>query len=167
LTTITFTKEGDWRVFDKWNFSAWAERVNHSWGDKVLAALVEEAPFKTGAMKSGLRKTSMISGSEMTLLYEDDVPYFNSVVHGAVAHDIPYAFGMGKKSSDYPPGPSPRGVIAPFGIGGRFDGKFHPGIGNTAYGYPEPNDFPLYVWATMGEAFMSSLAESIKQEFVL
>jgi len=41
----------------------------------------------------------------------EQIPYAQSILEGAQAHDIPNAFGRGPR----------------FGIGGRFNGKFHPG----------------------------------------
>ena len=52
------------------------------------------------------------------------VPYAQFLEEGTAPHDIPHAFGYG---SIYPPKPNPYTHQEPYGVGGRFNGKWHPG----------------------------------------
>lgn len=74
---------------------------------------------KTGCLEDSLVKRAETVAGELAIRLVSDTTScserresYSLVVHnGSVAHDIPGAFG----------------IPAPFGIGGRFDGKFHPG----------------------------------------
>ena len=54
----------------------------------------------------------------------DRVPYAVYLEEGTAPHDIPHAFGYGTLK---PPKKNPYTKEFPFGVGGRFYGKFHPG----------------------------------------
>lgn len=77
------------------------------------------APRRTGCLQDSIVKRFETDGENMAVrIVSDTSPcspshtsYSLFVHEGTSPHDIPGAFG-------YPP---------PFGIGGRFDGKFHPG----------------------------------------
>ena len=83
-------------------------------GDK-LTMLIKQAswfPFKSGNLKFHATSGSMYDSSTYRIHFSGTVaPYLEYLEEGTRPHDIPRAFG-------YP---------LPFGIGGRFDGKFHPG----------------------------------------
>lgn len=69
-------------------------------------------PYKTGRLKFHAMKSAMENDDLFHLKYDSKVaPYVEYLQEGTKAHDIPRAFGR----------------PLPFGIGGRFGGKFHPG----------------------------------------
>lgn len=69
-------------------------------------------PFRSGNLKFNATSGTMISSTTYRIHFSSTVaPYLEFLEEGTNPHDIPRAFG-------YP---------LPFGIGGRFDGKFHPG----------------------------------------
>jgi hypothetical protein len=73
-------------------------------------------PLKTGNLKNSAVYTQPLSQaigySSAEIVFDSAVaPYIDFLEYGTEPHDIPRAFG-------YP---------LPFGIGGRFGGKFHPG----------------------------------------
>jgi hypothetical protein len=73
-------------------------------------------PFKTGRLRDMATYVApgekLINASTYCIVFDSSVaPYVGFLEEGTKPHDIPGAFG-------YP---------RPFGIGGRFDGKFHPG----------------------------------------
>lgn len=83
-------------------------------------AVIREMPRKTGCLQDSLVKRFELSDTGMLAvrLVSDTTPcsptrtaYSLFVHEGTAPHDIPNAFGWGPT----------------FGIGGRFDGKFHPG----------------------------------------
>jgi hypothetical protein len=73
---------------------------------------------RTGCLYGSLVKRAETFGDELAIRIQSDTTscsaerksYSLFVHNGSDAHDIPGAFG----------------IPAPFGIGGRFDGKFHP-----------------------------------------
>ena len=69
-------------------------------------------PYKTGVLRDDTWG-DMISNSTFKIEFnhKGQSPYVQYLEEGTTAHDIPGAFGK----------------PLPFGIGGRFDGKFHPG----------------------------------------
>lgn len=171
MIDITIYKTGNWKPFSRWNFEKWARKVSKDPGDRLLEELRVSAPVGkngTGFLKDSLFKSTVISPSELMLSYGDTAPYFNAVVYGAKPHDIPNAFNWGPdRGTAQDSGNSNYNAYGGhFRSLGPFDGKFHPGIGNTAYGYDEANNFPVRVWATMGEQFKTRLAELIKEEFL-
>lgn len=76
-------------------------------------------PFDTGALKRNTRGTFSRQETVFTLTIKDNgvirggkrVRYLEALENGSPDHDIPNAFGGGPL----------------FGIGGRFNGHFHPG----------------------------------------
>lgn len=83
-------------------------------GEKVLFEIKSAPwfPYKTGNLKFNATSGRMISQNTYLIHFDGTIaPYVAALENGSTPHDIPGAFGR-----DYP-----------FGIGGRFDGKFHPG----------------------------------------
>lgn len=86
---------------------------------KVQMAARAQAPRRTGCLQESIVKRVETHGGEIAIrIVSDTTPcspsrtsYSLYVHEGTVPHDIPGAFG----------------IPSPFGIGGRFDGKFHPG----------------------------------------
>lgn len=69
-------------------------------------------PYKSGNLKFNATKGSMLEPTIYRIHFDSSVaPYVEYLEEGTSPHDIPGAFGK----------------PLPFGIGGRFDGKFHPG----------------------------------------
>lgn len=69
-------------------------------------------PYKTGKLKFQATSGAMYMGNVYRIHFDSTVaPYVAALEEGSKPHDIPMAFGR----------------KLPFGIGGRFDGKFHPG----------------------------------------
>lgn len=69
-------------------------------------------PYKSGKLKYEATQGSMINASTFRIHFDSSVaPYIDFLENGTKPHDIPGAFGHS----------------LPFGIGGRFSGKFHPG----------------------------------------
>ena len=69
-------------------------------------------PYKTGNLKFNATQGSMENATTFRIHFDSAVaPYVPYLEEGSGPHDIPNAFGYGPT----------------FGIGGRFDGKFHPG----------------------------------------
>lgn len=69
-------------------------------------------PYKTGNLRDHATKGEMITTDTYEIKFDGTVaPYVVYLEEGTKPHDIPGAFGR----------------PFPFGIGGRFDGKFHSG----------------------------------------
>ena len=69
-------------------------------------------PYKSGNLKFNATKGAMFDDNTYRIHFDSSVaPYIPYLEEGTDPHDIPGAFGR----------------PLPFGIGGRFDGKFHPG----------------------------------------
>lgn len=69
-------------------------------------------PFRTGNLKYHATFGNMLGSKSYRIHFSGTVaPYVEYLEEGTKPHDIPNAFGFGYD----------------FGIGGRFDGKFHPG----------------------------------------
>lgn len=69
-------------------------------------------PYKTGLLKYHATSGQMYLSDVYRIHFSSAVaPYVEYLEEGTSPHDIPRAFGK----------------PLPFGIGGRFDGKFHPG----------------------------------------
>jgi hypothetical protein len=77
-------------------------------------------------------------GSVQAIFETDRVPVADFVLGGTKPHDIPGAFG-------YP---------LPFGIGGRFEGKFHPGT--------VPNRFNVRAWLGVEAPVAESLVRRLE-----
>ena len=80
-------------------------------------------PVDTGKLKRHIMVTPK-NNQIKVFLSGSKISYAVYLQEGTTAHDIPHAFGYGTKRHDrinkY------TGQI-PFGVGGRFEGKFHPG----------------------------------------
>ena len=69
-------------------------------------------PYKSGKLKFEATSGRMWDATTYRIHFDGSVaPYVQYLEEGTDPHDIPRAFGK----------------PLPFGIGGRFDGKFHPG----------------------------------------
>lgn len=80
-----------------------------------VTSLIKRAswfPYKTGNLKFNATQGAMYDSTTFRIHFDGSVaPYVRYLEEGTDPHDIPRAFGR----------------PLPFGIGGRFDGKFHPG----------------------------------------
>lgn len=79
-------------------------------------------PVDTGTLKDHFTNGRFIKNNEFEILF--NAPYVGYLEEGTDPHDIPHAFGYGTIYKDRP---NPYTGKIPFGVGGRFDGKFHPG----------------------------------------
>lgn len=69
-------------------------------------------PYASGNLRDTATSGNMITKDTYLITFSSELaPYVEALEEGSRPHDIPQAFGR-----DYP-----------FGLGGRFDGKFHPG----------------------------------------
>lgn len=69
-------------------------------------------PFFTGNLKYQATSGKMSGKDTYVITFDSKIaPYVAALEEGSGPHDIPGAFGRS----------------FPFGLGGRFDGKFHPG----------------------------------------
>ena len=69
-------------------------------------------PYDTGNLKFHATSGNMLNENTYIIKFDSKVaPYVAALEEGSKTHDIPCAFGK----------------AFPFGIGGRFEGKFHPG----------------------------------------
>lgn len=92
----------------------------------VQTAARHQAPEKTGCLKGSIVKRFEETATGLQMRIQSDTApcdprhesYGLYVHEGTGPHNIPGAFG----------------IPAPFGVGGRFDGMFHPG-------HPQPNRF--------------------------
>lgn len=83
-------------------------------GNELLAQIKSASwfPYDTGKLKNEATSGEMITKDTYRIKFDSTVaPYVEYLEEGTQPHDIPRAFGRD----------------LPFGIGGRFDGKFHPG----------------------------------------
>lgn len=83
-------------------------------------------PYKTGHLRDDATSGDMFNSTTYLIKFDGDVaPYIEYLEEGTKPHDIPFAFiGKGNWKWWYPFGD---GVPFLFGMGGRFNGKFHPG----------------------------------------
>ena len=83
-------------------------------GNRVTALIKNSAffPYKTGKLKYEATSGQLYMDNVYRIHFSSTIaPYVEYLEEGTSPHDIPGAFGR----------------KLPFGIGGRFDGKFHPG----------------------------------------
>ena len=97
-------------------------------GDE-LTVLIKQAsyfPEKQGVLKNNATDGTLISQTTYRIKFDSSVaPYIEYLEEGTRPHDIPFAFvGKGNWVWWYPYGD---GVPFLMGMGGRFEGKFHPG----------------------------------------
>ena len=84
-----------------------------------------QAPRRTGCLQDNIRRRWERNGEELAVRVISStvecspkrIEYALYVHDGTAPHDIPNAFGRGPQ----------------FGIGGRFEGKFHPGYAGNHY----------------------------------
>lgn len=80
-----------------------------------VTSLIKRAswfPYKSGNLKFNATQGAMYDDVTFRIHFDSTVaPYVEYLQEGTSPHDIPGAFGK----------------PVPFGIGGRFQGKFHPG----------------------------------------
>ena len=83
-------------------------------------------PYKTGHLRDDATSGDMFNSTTYLIKFDGDIaPYIQYLEEGTQPHDIPFAFiGKGNWKWWYPFGD---GVPFLFGMGGRFNGKFHPG----------------------------------------
>lgn len=88
-------------------------------------------PYDTGNLRNNISvypQKYYKSEEVKVILNGRKVPYAGFLEEGTRPHDIPHAFGYGSpKPNGKPPRPNPYTHQEPFGVGGRFYGKFHPG----------------------------------------
>lgn len=83
-------------------------------GDQLVSKIKNSSwfPYKTGKLKFHATRGSLVSPKTYRIQFDASVaPYIEYLEEGTGPHNIPGAFGR----------------PMPFGIGGRFNGKFHPG----------------------------------------
>ena len=111
-------------------------------GRRMVTGIKEQSwfPFKSGKLRSNATSGNMINENTYVITFDSQIaPYVEYLEEGTREHDIPHAFGYGTYYADRP---NPYTHEIPFGVGGRFNGKFHPGstkhkgfISNKAVGY--------------------------------
>ena len=83
-------------------------------GNNILRMIKEATwfPYMTGNLKFNATSGVLLNPNTYLIRFDSTVaPYVQYLEEGTGPHDIPGAFGR----------------PLPFGIGGQFDGKFHPG----------------------------------------
>lgn len=92
------------------------EKIGNNLTNRIINAPF--IPFKTGNLKYNGIYGHLASPTIYQINFNGTlVPYLDYLEQGTLPHDIPNAFGFGPN----------------FGIGGRFDGKFHPGSTKHMY----------------------------------
>lgn len=82
-------------------------------------------PYDKGNLKFNATEGHMVNDEVYRIHFDSTIaPYVGFLEEGTDPHDIPHAFGWGTLKPDRKN--KYTGEI-PFGVGGRFDGKFHPG----------------------------------------
>jgi len=131
------------------------QKRNYGWlvmnlknlGDEITLNIKRQTwfPYKTGNLKFNATKGTLINTNVYNINFDGTIaPYIQYLEEGTDPHNIFNAFG----GTVNPDGswnywqPYKDGVKFPFGIGGRFNGKFHPGshkhegfISNKAVNY--------------------------------
>ena len=90
-------------------------------GDEMLFRIKSASwfPYKSGNLKFTATSGAMFNSSTYRIHFSSAVaPYVEALEEGSRPHDILGAF-IGKEAASK--------MTPPFGVGGRFDGKFHPG----------------------------------------
>lgn len=83
-------------------------------GNECLREIKQKTwfPYKSGNLKFHATSGEMVTRSAYCIKFDSTVaPYVAALEEGSKPHNIPGAFGND----------------LPFGIGGRFNGRFHPG----------------------------------------
>lgn len=83
-------------------------------------------PYKSGNLKFNATRGEKLDDNTFVITFDSTIAnYIQYLEEGTQPHDIPFAFvGKGNWKWWYP---YKDGVPFLFGMGGRFDGKFHPG----------------------------------------
>jgi hypothetical protein len=100
-------------------------------------------PYKTGWLKNHATSGRLVSKDTFLITFDSKIaPYVEFLEEGTAPHDIPFAFvGKGNWKWWYP---YKDGVPFLFGMGGRFNGKFHPG--STKHkGFIKDKTIPLVI----------------------
>jgi len=101
-------------------------------GDNITTMIKQASffPFKSGELKFNATSGQLINNKTYLIKFDGTIaPYVEYLEEGTQAHNIFNAFGKTVNND----GtwnfwqPFKDGVLYPFGIGGRFKGKFHPG----------------------------------------
>lgn len=85
-----------------------------SLGDEVTRLIKRASwfPYRTGKLKFEATSGRMLDENTYVIKFDSSIaPYIDCLEDGTDPHDIPKAFGR----------------PLPFGVGGRFNGRFHPG----------------------------------------
>jgi len=97
-------------------------------GEKVLRKIKSASwfPYKDGHLRDEATSGQLIDPNTYVITFDTEVaPYIEYLEEGTKEHDIPFAFvGKGNFVWWYP---YKDGVPFLMGMGGRFNGKFHPG----------------------------------------
>ena len=97
-------------------------------GEEVLAKIKSASwfPYKFGNLRDKATSGNLIDPNTYLISFDGEIaPYVEYLEEGTSEHDIPFAFvGKGNFVWWYPYG---NDVPFLFGMGGRFNGKFHPG----------------------------------------
>lgn len=83
-------------------------------------------PYASGNLRDHATKGELVDDNTYCITFDTTVaPYITCLEEGTQPHDIPFAFvGKGNWVWWYP---YDNGIPFLFGMGGRFNGKFHPG----------------------------------------
>lgn len=100
-------------------------------GQEILSAIQNDPnlPYDTGWLKNHITLgcKELKDKKEIKIFLsgaEGKVPYAVYLQEGTGPHDIPHAFGYGTKRL---PKANKYTGVEPFGVGGKFNGFFHPG----------------------------------------
>lgn len=100
----------------------------HEIGENCLALIKRASffPYKSGKLKNEATNGFLVDANTYCIRFDSTVaPYVEYLEEGTRAHDIPFAFvGKGNWRWWYP---YKDDIPFLFGMGGRFNGKFHPG----------------------------------------
>ena len=97
-------------------------------GEKCLAQTKQDSafPFRSGRLKNNATNGFLVDSNTYCINFNSTIaPYVVYLQEGTGPHDIPFAFvGKGNWAWWHP---YKDGVPFLMGMGGRFNGKFHPG----------------------------------------
>ncbi len=137
----------DAKAFRSFNWTRLAVAFADEWGPRILAALRAEAPVAAGADSGRLRDRLQFQRrttvGSMTMLFTDDVPYFDYVIKGTTGGQIikpvaARALHWSNAGSDY----FAKSVVR----------------GDTP-----ANDFPSRVWDRMAEEVQNGFRDKIRE----
>ena len=96
--------------------------------EKIVSEIKHSSffPYASGHLRSNATSGRLIDNNTYDICFSSSIaPYLPYLEEGTAPHDIPFAF-VGKKKWIWWY-PYKDGVPFLFGMGGRFNGKFHPG----------------------------------------